>query len=279
MTLIGQIAWRLLPYLSVGYGLLAFAPPDGDQVKLPDCNGPVSPSAVSRLTADVGFYFDTENEVLAFGSPPGMLKVTREDGPITIRDVFIDSGGKKVTKKFARKNVYRVEPADGAKGRAELIVVAGLVKTESQLVRRLLDVDAGGASPNPPGPTPDPNPPGPTPPPVPAEKLAGGWIVLVEETELAQSGRAVFLSDPRFLARRQEKGIKLRSVDQHVVDASGQTTADVAEYVALAKQKRQFPQVFFVASVDNGRKRKLLGQFDLPKSIDDLLALMTKYGG
>lgn len=249
---------------------VAGADPD---VRLPDCGQAVTPAAVPVLTGSVLYVFDTDKDVLVLTSPPGLASVTKEAGPVRVKGLFIDAK-QQSTRTFKGKWVYQVDPVPGAKGRVELLVVPVGAADEKAVTRKLIDVD-GGTGPQPPpnpGPTPNPNPPT---PPVPADVPLTG-IVFIEETEAQQSARAAFLSDPAFQARMKAKGIKLRTADKDVVGPTGAPPADLVEFLDKAKTKA-YPQVFFVGYRDG--KRVTLGQFDLPKSMPELLTLMQQYGG
>lgn len=246
-----------------------------ETVVLPDCGQTVPVNAPPLVVGGV-YAFEADKDVLVFTSPPGLVTVSKEAGPMKIRGVFY--GNKQVsTQMFKKRWVYQLDVVPGAKGRVELIVVPVGATTEKMAARKLLDVD-GGTPPNP-GPGPGPNPgPGPTPDPTPVPAdVKMTHVVLVEETEAAQRERAAFLSDPAFAQRRKERGIGLRTADKDTKDANGNTPADLIEFIQKSAGKG-YPQVFFVGYDKNG-KRTTLYQGDLPKTSAEFLQLMSKYGG
>ena len=116
-----------------------------------------APKAVANLAADELYVVQSDDDVQLLASPPGVVTVTKEQGPLKIRGLFV--GNKIVsTRTYTKKNVFIVERI--AAGDVELLLVpAGKVE------RRV--VGDGGEPVPPPKPKPDPEPkPDPKPEPV-----------------------------------------------------------------------------------------------------------------
>lgn len=106
---------------------------------LPPVPVPV-PGAVPLLTADTLYVIPADESFLLFDSPRGLVKITRETGPIRIRGKFLDGDGKVETRTYNQKNLAIVE-ATGAKGRVELIAVPAGLNDEAGASRMLLDLN------------------------------------------------------------------------------------------------------------------------------------------
>lgn len=119
---------------------------------------PGEPQAIPTLTAETLYVIDSDTPFLVFASPPELVTLTKEAGPLRIRGKFIDSppGSKVETRNFAGKQVVTIE-ANGV-GRVEIIVIPAGATEEKSAIRKLIDVNNGAQPP------PGPNPPGPTPP-------------------------------------------------------------------------------------------------------------------
>jgi len=112
-----------------------------------------APKAVANLAAEELYVVQSDDDVQLLASPPGVVVVTKEQGPLKIRGLFV--GNKIVsTRTYGKKHVFiveRVKPGD-----VELLLVpAGKVE------RRTVG-DGDGPIP-PPKPKPD-DPPAPKPP-------------------------------------------------------------------------------------------------------------------
>lgn len=133
--------------------------------QLPDPSPKVDPSVVPVLTPDLYYIVKADAPFLLFSSPPGLVTIMKEAGPIRLRGKFIDGNGKVETRTITSKNIAFVEPVPGAKGRVELIYLPVGTTDESKAVRRMVDVlTAPLPPPDPPVPDPKPIPPGPADP-------------------------------------------------------------------------------------------------------------------
>lgn len=107
--------------------LLAFvaaAPSDPSPIRLPDVARtipqPMTADAAVTLTTDVLYVVRSDVPCLAFLSPGGAIKFTKETGPIKVRGKFADGSGTE-TRTFTEKHVYLFEAVK--EGRDELIIV------------------------------------------------------------------------------------------------------------------------------------------------------------
>lgn len=116
------------------------------------------PKAVTVLNGEDLYVVQGDGSEQLLSSPPGVVSITEEAGPIRIRGKFVDSNGKTETRVYGGKQVFIVER-----------VLAGqfeLLKVPKGKVERRLISDGQPTPPEPPGPGPGP---GPGPAPVPAK--------------------------------------------------------------------------------------------------------------
>lgn len=145
-----------------------------------------APGAVPVLSGDALYVVNSRTDAIARAHPAGLVRVTKEPGPLTIRARFSD-GAKVETRKFPGPFVFIVEPLE--KGRATIDLIPVGVKTESEILGIVLDVGTGPQPP--PSPKPDPDPPGPD---VRAEKV---WVIVVEKASDPRTpDTAKALNDP-----------------------------------------------------------------------------------
>lgn len=121
---------------------------------------PSKPVAVPSLAKDVFYFIDSDLELIVLSSPVGVVKVTPETGPLRVMGKFIDSNGEVVTKTFAGKYLYRIQPL--LTSRCEIIAVPVGVKAVGDILRRTIDSNTGPIPP----PVVPPAPVDPTPVPV-----------------------------------------------------------------------------------------------------------------
>jgi hypothetical protein len=139
------------------------APAPLPDVVLPDVQPPPPPVPVPagrvKLGADVSWVAYSDADFVVLASPEGLVKVTKEAGPLRVRGRFVEAPTVVQTKTFPGKFIVSVEAV--ASGKCDLLVGANLAR----LKRVCLDVAVG------PAPPPDP-PPGPGPGPAPDDALA-----------------------------------------------------------------------------------------------------------
>lgn len=140
---------------------------------------PPAPGTIPRLTGEELFVLDSSEPCFVLVSPPGLVSVTQDVGPLRIRGKFVGGNGKYETKTFTGKAVITVE-AIGT-GRVELIVVKEGAKSAADVFRQQVDANVAPIPPPlPPDPPKPPTPPDPPKPPVdPAPIPAPGLRVLI----------------------------------------------------------------------------------------------------
>lgn len=133
-------------------------------------SAPVAPTPAPNPTtptviANQLYVIEASAPIVVLASPEGVVQITPQKGPMTIRDVFVGGSGKKEVKTFKGPNLYLVE-AKGD-GTCELLVVPSM--DPAQVIRRTLVTQTPEPKP------PEPKPPEPKPPepvnPIPSEKL------------------------------------------------------------------------------------------------------------
>lgn len=139
---------------------VAAAPPEPSPIHLPTVRdtvpAPMPADAAVTLTPDVWYVVEADVPCLAFLSPGGAVKFSKETGPIKLRGKFAGGSGVE-TKTFSAKHVYLFEAVKD--GRDELIIVPVGATDEGAARRVTFQV---GQMPQPP-PGPGPKPPEPKP--------------------------------------------------------------------------------------------------------------------
>lgn len=194
---------------------------------------PMPADAAIALTPDVLYVVEADVPCLAFLSPGGAVKFTKEAGPIKVRGKFVGGSGVE-TKTFAAKHVYLFEAVK--EGRDELIIVPVGAVNETDARRVTFQV---GKAPQPP-PDDDPKP---DPKPVPVAKDV--WLVIVEESGQRTAVMAGVVNElMRNGSRLTSAGITYRVYDQdsdlgrnYKATASGKGVALPAALVIDKKAK------------------------------------------
>jgi len=201
-----------------------------------------TPQAVASLGADELYVVQSDEDVQLLASPPGVVTVTKESGPLKIRGLFV--GNKIVsTRTYQKKNVFVVERVKA--GDVELLLVpAGKVE------RRVVGDDE-------PAPPPKPKPDGP-PAPKPPEPVASFRVIFVWESgdtlTAAQNSVINGVEVANFLAAKTtktgtDKGWRLKDKD---APAAGDTPV-MNELWAAVKAKLKPTDVPCVAVEVNGK--------------------------
>lgn len=158
----------LLLLAACAVGTVAASPPEAAVFpKLPAPVPPTPPAPppvadVSVLPANRLYVIQLNADAIVLASPPGLVKITVEPGPFTVRSLFVDGSDKLETRKYTSKSVALVEGV--ADGRVELLVIPKGVTDESAILRRVVDVKTGTAPIPPPAPEPKPVDPKPVDP-------------------------------------------------------------------------------------------------------------------
>ncbi len=229
-----------------------------DAIRLPVIPAPLpkpSPAPVASLGASQLYIIDADVPCVVLASPPGLVALEQDEGPVRIRGVFVDGAGKAETRLYRGKSVYRVEAV--GEGRVELLIVPRGGSVEDVL-RRTIDVKGGAI-------------PGPKPPdPLPAKSVLWGFVV-VEDTAEAVAARGVMLTDPTLSSLMKARGYHWRIVDRQVSGVDGQPPADVMRMLQASTGK-PYPQLFLVDV-----KGAIVLQQALPDTAG-LVELLEKYG-
>ena len=105
------------------------------------------------VTGDFVYPIDSDVPFKIFASPDGLVKITKEEGPVRYRGRFVGGSGKVETRVFKGKFLAFVEAA--GKGDVEIIIDPTDSKDETSAIRQKLRVD-NGTAPQPPPVVPDP---------------------------------------------------------------------------------------------------------------------------
>jgi hypothetical protein len=249
---------------------------DPIRVPLGPMPGPV-PGAVLKLTPDVMYVIDSDVAVRVLASPERLVRIVRDTGPLKVRGKFIDGNGKIETRSYIGKFLYFVEPV--ANGRVELLVIptSEPKPDDSDVIRRVLDVEAGDGPRPPPDPDPKPKPPEPdpvTPAPIPVD---GFRVMIVYETKdlgiYPGPQNAIFFSnkvrtylDTKCVVGPDGKTREWRQYDKDVdMKNESQLWKD-----AFARPRGKLPWIV----VSNG---KTGFEGPLPADVDSTIRLLDKY--
>lgn len=145
---------------------------------------PQAPPGPDKLPADKLYVVDADDPVLLVTSPRGVVKVTRDAGPIKIRGKFVDGQGYE-TRTYSGKAVYTLEAVGG--GLVEVIVSPAGNTDEEAVVRKTLDVAGPDVKPSPKPDDPKPDDPKPAPKdpaPIPAPGFRA--LILYESADAAK---------------------------------------------------------------------------------------------
>lgn len=137
-----------------------------------------APRADDVPILDGGKMYVVQSDIpfVLLASPPQLVRISNETGPMKIRGVFADGSGQIETRNYSGKFISIVDPASNSAGRVELIGIPREFAAETDIVRQLLDI--GGGPRPPPEPDPGPAPPGPGPTPV----ATGFRVLFIYET-------------------------------------------------------------------------------------------------
>lgn len=150
-----------------GFAASAAEPTKSDPVKsspktvirLPKLVEPVAepkpPTAVTKLDANTLYVVEADVECIIKQFTPGLVNITQDEGPIRIRDRFVDNPTKAETRTYTSKYVYSITAA--GTGTAHIVIVPKGVDKSDDVVMLALEVNSGT------GPQPPPGPPQPKP--------------------------------------------------------------------------------------------------------------------
>ncbi len=153
----------VVPCLALAMWSLAAADPlpvpdDGPFPKITGPTPKVDADAIPTLTEGVYYVVYNNAPFLIYSSPPGLVTIVKEAGPIRLRGIFIDGSGRIETKTYNQKYLAFVEVVPGSKGSVELIYQLEGAKDEKLAIRKMVNVNTA--------PLPPPKPPTPPMPPI-----------------------------------------------------------------------------------------------------------------
>lgn len=145
------IVMLLLVFCIAGLPSDGFAA-DPPEIRFPEFLIPLKPTPVSadhipKLIPEYLCMIDSDVPLLIFASPPKLVTITRDEGPLRVRGKFVDGDGKITTRTFKGKYIFTIE-ASGV-GRCELIIIPEGAKKEADATRKMIDVDNGEKPPPP----------------------------------------------------------------------------------------------------------------------------------
>lgn len=227
---------------------------------------------VPTITADTVAVWKSKTPMLAFQAPDGLLKITRDKGPLRYNAVFADGKGIRETRNYAADEyLVFVEPLKS--GQTELILVPHGATNESQAVRQPLVVSGTGPQP-PPGPVPpDPDPPEPKPP----EPVKSFRVIFVKESgstlppgQTSIPGAKV-IRDYLNAKTTKENGVP----DWREYDIDQNTANEHSGMKALwAAVKPKIETVPCLIAERNGTATII----PYPSNVDEAMAILKKYG-
>lgn len=197
------------------------------QVRFPDkiSPGPL-PTSTAILTPDVNYIIESDVDGVVLARPVGLVKVTKEVGPLRIRGRFIDGlpDVKVETRTYKGPNIFIVDAINT--GTVDLSFIPFNFKSEADISSRTIKVDTG-TLPNPP-PDNDTNPP---PDPVPKAELL--WIIVVEETSERTPSTIRVINDFQYWNTIRAKGHQVRFYDKDQEEAKSYGYVKRAQTVGL----------------------------------------------
>jgi hypothetical protein len=224
------------------------------------------PGAATKLGANQWYIIDSDLALVVLTSPPGLVGVGKEAGPVKMRGWFVDAAGVE-TRTYQGKFIYCLD-ATGV-GKVELLIIRS---DNQEVIRRWLDVDNGGPAPPPvpPGPKPDP----PSPAPIPA---AGLRVLIVYETadatKMPVAQQSILYGKPfrDYLNAKCALGPDGKTREWRIWDQNVATSAESKTWQdAMARPRASVPWLV----VSNG---KAGWEGPLPANVDAAMAIIKKF--
>lgn len=222
------------------------------------------PGAAVTLTPDLVYVIRSDTPMIVLASPDGILSIDPQAGPQTVRGKFVEAPGKTVTKKFAEKYLYFVEPA--STGRSEVLVVPVGATDAKTVQRRLIDSQL---APQPPPVPPEPVPPvPPSPSPIPSDRLR--VLAVYESAATLTDQQTGVLRSVLIQEAVKQAGGEWRVWDKDInVDVPG---VDPFWVAAMKRARTSLPWVILSSP-------KGFYEGPLPASVNEMIALVKKVGG
>lgn len=260
--------------------------PDAPAIILPDPPAPTPvpvplPGTPTPLPSEWLYIVRSDAALIVLASPDGLLTVTSQAGPMTIRGKFVGGTGQTETKTFKEKHLYLVEAA--ATGRCELLIVPSGATAASQVVRRLIDANVGPLPPPvppvPPTPPTPPTPPVPPVPPTPPAPIpeAGLRVLMVYETaeSLTPTQQAIMQGQTvrDWLNAHCVKGPDGKTAEFRIWDKDINTAGASPLWQAAMKRPRTKLPWLLISNPGKGGY-----EGELPASVDEMIKLLNQYG-
>lgn len=137
-----------------------------------------TPGQPINLTSEMLYVVRSGLKCVMVTSPPGIIRVNADAGPLRIRAKFIESPGEWQTKNYTEKYIYTIEAV--AVGKAELIVVPE-GGGDGDVIRKQFDVTVA------PRPPPDPIPDPPVPDDVLVKALKAAYALDFDKDKATQA--------------------------------------------------------------------------------------------
>jgi hypothetical protein len=231
------------------------------------------PPAIPVLTPDTLYVVDYPGDAIVLASPPGVVRITTEAGPVKIKAKFADGAGKVETRSFTGKSVITVEALTS--GRAELIVIPVGATKESDIGRKLIDSLTA--------PLPPPVPPKPPAPKPSAAPIAGDGfkvLIVIEEMQAqtyppAQQNAIYGKATRDYLNAKCPVGADGKTKEWRIYDQNVDASAESKVWQDAMKRERKSVPWIVVSNPQNG------GGFEgpLPTTEAEITALLRKFGG
>lgn len=228
----------------------------------------------ATLTPDLFYVVESDVDGLLIARPAGLVKVTKEVGPLRLRGRFVDGGGKVETRVYSGKHIYVVDAA--GTGTCDLLHIPFGFKVESDITSRTVPVNDGTGPRPPPGPpVPDPIPdpkPNPKPTPVPGGKL---FVVVIQDRLNAEPDHAQALASKVFRDNLTANGHELDLIDTGT-DHGRQRAEAYRPFMAAANVQ---PPALVLMDATPANRGKVLSVVSLPRSGADLNAAIRSITG
>lgn len=190
-----------------------------------------SPNGVVTLPGDAWYVIESDVECAVRSYPRGLVRVTKEAGPLRLKGVFAGGTGRVETRAYKGPHLYVVEAV--GKGAVELEVIPLGFKSEAEIVGASLVVDAGAKNCPDDGKKKDDD--GKKQDPPPAGEVAA-WAIVIEETadrntlplELSR-----LLGDVAFWKSLKDRGVSYRFYDKDSPDARAKNYPAMVDGVKL----------------------------------------------
>ena len=274
--------WMCIAILLLNGAAWGQAPtPPASWVKVPEIAPQPAPAplpgSVPRLNPEALYVLDCSEPCFILVSPPGIVSVSQDAGPIKIRGKFVGGDGKYETRTFTGKAVFTVEAV--GTGRVELLVVKEGAKSAADIFRQLIDANVGPLPPPvPPGPTPPappvpPDPPKPDPAPIPAPGLRVLMVTESKNPVLTPGQRSVLFS-VRVLNHLDKVCVNENGWPGYRIYDPNQSMANESKLWqdAMKRPMKSLPWLI----ISNG---KAGWEGPVPDSVDAFLALLKPFEG